>query len=305
MKIFTQHERIKEFLLEHPISGMEVLEQQQGAHFLLSGRYKKEDFHDNLKGVIIPWTGHNRIDLDAMREKGLMLFVTPTRSKYVAEKAVSMTLTLMGKVMHYHNLLKEGNWSERNSSSRVPWETIQGKTIGLYGYGRIGKIIHKMLSGFECEFATIEREKEYPEDIILVKNVTNLVQMSDIIIIAAPLNESTEGVFNQRILSRMKHKYLINVGRGKIVDEEALYNALNTGKLKGFASDVWYNYPKDKETCHPSNYPIHDLDNVLLSNHSGGYTKKTNNEVNEDLLKTLKKLNEENYEDRLDLSTLL
>lgn len=305
MKVFTKHERIKEYLLANPIDGMEVLDQQQGAHFLLTGRYSQDDFHENLKGVIIPWTGHNRIDLDAMREKNLLLFVTPTRSKYVAEKAVSMTLTLMGKVMHYHNLLKEGNWAERNSSSRVPWETIQGKTIGLYGFGRIGKIVHKMLSGFNCDFATIDREKEYPEGLALVKNLTNLVQVSDIIIIAAPLNVSTEGVFNQRILSRMKHKYLINVGRGKIIDEEALYNALESGKLKGYASDVWYNYPKEKETCYPSSYPLHELDNVLLSNHSGGYTMNTNNEVNEDLLKTLRKLNQENYEDQLDLSTLL
>jgi len=305
MKVFTKHERIKEFLLDHPMDGVEVLDEQKGAHFLLSGRYGKEDFHENLKGVIIPWTGHNRIDLDAMRENNLMLFVTPTRSKYVAEKAVTMTLALMGKVVHYHSLLKEGNWAERNSSSRVPWETIQGKTIGLYGYGRIGKLVHKMLKEFGCDFATIDREKDYPEDVTLVKNVTNLVQVSDIIIIAAPLNVTTEGAFNERILSRLKHKYLINVGRGKIVDEEALYSALKDGKLKGYASDVWYNYPKEKEQCFPSSYPLHELDNVLLSNHSGGYTENTNNEVNEDLLSTLQKLKEENYEDQLDLSSLL
>jgi len=162
-----------------------------------------------------------------------------------------------------------------------------------------------MLKEFGCDFATIDREKDYPEDVTLVKNVTNLVQVSDIIIIAAPLNVTTEGAFNERILSRLKHKYLINVGRGKIVDEEALYSALKDGKLKGYASDVWYNYPKEKEQCFPSSYPLHELDNVLLSNHSGGYTENTNNEVNEDLLSTLQKLKEENYEDQLDLSSLL
>ena len=305
MKVYTKHERIKEFLCSHLIDGIEIVNEQKEAHFLLSGQYKKEDYHENLRGIVIPWTGHNRIDLDAMREQNLMLFVTPTRSKYVAEKAVAITLALMGKVVHYHNLLKEGNWAERNSASRVPWETIQGKTIGLYGYGRIGTLIHKMLKGFGCEFATIDREKKYPEDITLVKNLTNLVQVSDVMIIAAPLNVTTEGVFDQRILSRMKHKYLINVGRGKIIDEEALYHALLNEKIKGYASDVWYNYPKEKESCFPSSYPLHELDNVLLSNHSGGYTENTNNEVNEDLLLTLQKLKEENYEDQLDLSTLL
>lgn len=305
MKVYTAHERIHEYLLSNPIEGVEILSQKQGAHFILTGRYNKDDYHQNLRGIIIPWTGHNRIDLDAMREQNLMLFVTPTRSKYVAEKAVALTLSLLGKVNHYHTLLKEGNWAERNSSSRVPWVTIQDKTIGLYGYGRIGKKIHTMLQGFGCEFATIDREKEYPEDITLVKNLTNLVQVSDIIIIAAPLNDTTEGVFDERILSRMKHKYLINVGRGKVVNESALYNALKDKKLKGYASDVWYNYPKEKELCYPSSYPVHELDNILLSNHSGGYTKNTNTEVNKDIIKLLIKLNEENFEDALDLQNLL
>ena len=305
MKVYTKHKRIKDYLLSHPIDGMEVLDHKEGAHYLLCGQYSKDDYHQNLRGVILPWTGHNRIDLDAMREQNLMLFVTPTRSKYVAEKAVALTLSLIGKVMHYHNLLKEGNWAERNSTSRVPWESIQGKTIGLYGYGRIGKLVQKMLYGFGCDFVTIDRGKNYPDDIAIVKNVTNLIQVSDIIIIAAPLNETTDGVFNQRLLQRMKYKYLINVGRGKIVDEEELYNALKDGKLKGYASDVWYNYPKDKEVCFPSNYPLHELENVLLSNHSGGYTDNTNKEVNEDLVKTLHKLNKENFEDQVDLTNLL
>jgi len=305
MKVYTEHERIKEYLLAHPIDGVHILDQKEGAHFLLTGRYQKDDYHQNLRGIIIPWTGHNRIDLEAMRQENLMLFVTPTRSRYVAEKAVMLTLALMGKVMHYHDHLKEGNWAERNAATRVPWETIQDKTIGLYGYGRIGKIIHTMLKGFGCDFVTIDRGKEYPSDISIVKNVTNLVQMCDVIIIAAPLNETTEGMFDKRILSRMKNKYLINVGRGKIVDEEGLYLALKDNTLKGFASDVWYNYPKDKEMCYPSSYPLHELDNVVLSNHSGGYTMNTNDEVNKDIIKTLKKLNEENYEDQLDLENIL
>lgn len=305
MKVYTEHNQIKEYLIEHPIDGVEILDQREGAHFVLTGQYKKEDYYPNLRGIIIPWTGHNRIDLEAMRTEHLMLFVTPTRSRYVAEKAVALTLSLLGKVVHYHTLLKEGNWAERNSTSRIPWVTIQGRTVGLYGFGRIGQIIHKMLSGFGCEFAVIDRQKEYPQDITLVKNLTNLVQVSDVVIIAAPLNETTDGVFDQRILSRMKLKYLINVGRGKIVDQEALYNALTEGTLQGYASDVWYNYPKEKEWCLPSDYPIHELDNVVLSNHSGGYTVKTNKEVNRDIVKMLRKLQEENYEDQLDLSTLL
>lgn len=305
MKVYAKHPKIQEFLKENETPEITVVDDQLNAHYIITGKYQKNEYHDNLRGIIIPYTGHNGIDLKAMREQNLKLFITPTRSRYVAEKAVSLTLALLGKTIHYHSLLKEGNWSERNSEARVPWTSIQGKTIGLYGFGRIGKMIYKMLSGFGCEFATIDRGKEYPNDVLTVKNLTNLIQLSDVIIIAAPLNETTEGVFNQKALKRMKRKYLINIGRGKIVDERDLYYALLNKELKGYASDVWFKYPKEKEVCHPSSYPIYELDNVVLSNHSGGFTKNTNNEVNKDLLKTLNKLKDENFEDALDLENLL
>ena len=162
-----------------------------------------------------------------------------------------------------------------------------------------------MLKGFDCEFYTIDRGKTYPEDIFLVKNLTNLVQVSDIIIIAAPLNRTTEEIFNQRLFSRMKSKYLINVGRGNIIDEKSLYDALKNATLKGYASDVWYNYPKSKETMLPSSYPIYKMDNVVLSNHSGGFTTNTNTEVNKALIKLLIKLRDGNFEEQLDLEKLI
>lgn len=103
----------------------------------------------------------------------------------------------------------------------------------------------------------------------------------------------------------MKDKFLINVGRGKVVNQEALYNALKNKTLKGYASDVWYNYPKEKETMYPSDYDIHLLDNVVLSNHSGGYTENTNQEVNNDLVKTLLKLKNNDTSDKLNMKELL
>lgn len=305
MKVFAEHERIQDFLKQNPMDGIEIVDDMYKATYIVTGRYTKKKNNPNLKGVIIPYTGHNGINLDDMREDNVMLFITPTRSKYVAEKAVTLMFSLLGNTINYHLQLKEGNWSSRNATSRVPWVSIQTLTIGLYGYGRIGKKVHEFLKGFGCDFYTIDRHKDYPTDIGLVKNLTNLIQVSDVIIIATPLDVTTEGVFNEQKLSRMKNKFLINVGRGKICDEEALYEALKNKKLNGYASDVWFTYPKGKEVMHPSSYPIHELDNVVLSNHSGGFTINTNKEVNKDLLKILRKLKEENYEDKLNLKNLL
>jgi len=305
MKVHAEHERIQEFLKQNPIDSIEVVDDIKKATYIVTGRYNSTKYNQNLRGIVIPYTGHNGIDLDAMRENDLMLFITPTRSRYVAEKAVTLTLSLLGKTINYHNSLNEGNWASRNNDERVPWVSIQNLSIGLYGYGRIGKHVHRLMGGFGCDFYTIDRHKEYPSNVNLVKNLTNLIQVSDVIIIATPLNETTEGVFNDERLLRMKNKFLVNVGRGKICNEEALYNALKSKKLKGYASDVWFNYPKGKENQLPSDFPIYELNNVVMSNHSGGFTENTNYEVNKDLLKILRKIRDENFEDKLNIKTLL
>lgn len=305
MKVFAENSNINEFLLQNHSDGIEIVNNIADAHYIITGKYDSNKYHSNLKGIIIPYTGHNNINLDDMREKDLMLFITPTRSKYVAEKALTLTLSLLGNTVYYHNQLKEGNWSSRNSDSRFPWTSIQNLKVGFFGFGRIGRLTHKLMLSLGCSFATIDRNKEYPKDIQLVQNLTELIQVSDIIIISTPINETTKGIFNKAMFSLMENKYLINVGRGKICNEKDLYDSLKNKKLKGYASDVWFNYPKGKENQLPSEYPIYDLDNVVLSNHSGGFTSNTNQEVNEDLLKTLIKISNKNYNDKLDLEKLI
>ncbi len=305
MKVHSVNEKIQMFLIENRIEGIDIIDDPLRCNYLISGRYNNRLYNPNLKGVIIPYTGHNGIDIKELKEDNVMLFVTPTRSKYVAEKAIALTFALLGKVVMYHELLKEGNWSSRNSDTRIPWISIQGKKIGLFGYGRIGRLIHKMLKGFDLTFYTIDRGNDYPKDITLVENLTDLILCSDIIIVSSPLNETTKSLFNNQLLSMMKNKFLINVGRGKIIEEESLFNALKSKQLKGFASDVWYNYPHGKEVMLPSTYPIHEFDNVIMSNHSGGFTTNTNNEVNRDILVTLNKLRNDNFEDKLNLKKLV
>ncbi|XFA98690.1 NAD(P)-dependent oxidoreductase [Candidatus Izemoplasma sp. B36] len=304
MNVYAKYLELQNFLKSQEIPGIDIVDNKKECDYMISGSYTSEDYNKNLKGVIIPYTGHNRINLDDMRKDNLKLFVTPTRSKYVAEKVVALTLALLGNVINYHNLLKKGDWSERNTEKRVPWVSVQHKKIGLFGYGRIGKIVHKMLKNFNCDFYTIDREKEY-NDIKLVKNLNELVEVSDIVIISTPLNIETENIFDRQLLNQMENKYLINVGRGKIVNQKALYEALKEKKLCGYASDVWYNYPKGTELCFPCEYPIHELDNVVLSNHSGGFTTNTDDEVNQDIIKQLIRLKNKDYSNQLNLDKII
>lgn len=305
MNVFAEHGKIKSFLKDNPITGVTVVDDIESAHFQITGHFDQSKLQPYLKGVLIPYTGHNGIDLDCLRANNLMLFITPTRSRYVAEKAVTMTLALLGNTVYYHKQLSKGNWSSRNSDERIPWISIQDAKVGLFGYGRIGTYVHQFLKGFGSTFYTIDRHKQYPADINLVDNLDTLVDTCDVIIISTPLNPTTEGIFTKELLSKMTDKFLINVGRGKVVQEQALFEALKSNTLKGYASDVWYNYPKNKDIQLPSSFPIQDFDNVILSNHSGGFTTNTNTEVNRDLLDILTKLRDEDYKDQLDLKTLI
>ena len=305
MKVYAEHQKLASYLRAENISGIDFVEDPSIAEYQLTGSYDESKYTPSLKGIIIPWTGHNGINLSDMRKRNLELYITPTRSRYVAEKAVTLTLALLGRTVEYHTNLQQGNWSARNSDKRVPWTSILDLKVGLFGYGRIGRLVHQFLSGFGCELFTLERSKSYPKTIKTVKTLPELVSICDVIIISAPLNETTEGVFDAKILSGMSDKYLINVGRGKIVDEEALYHALKNNILAGYASDVWYTYPKGKDIQLPSKFPIHELSNALMSNHSGGFTKQTNDEVNRDIKALLIKLRDGHTEDQLDLTTLL
>ena len=130
--------------------------------------------------------------------------------------------------------------------------------------------------------------------------------MSDVIYICAPLSPSTEGTFDKNLLSNMKDKFLINVGRGKIVNELDLYNALKSKDLKGYASDVWFKYPNSKESLSfPSTYPIHEFNNVVMTPHSAAFTKGSKDFIYDNILINISKIASGKRIDNIDLEKYL
>ena len=303
MKIYVNDQDYQTYLKDH-LKSVTIVSLKSEADYLISGTFKEEDYHPDLKGVIIPYTGHDRIDIEAMKKHNLRLFNTTVHSKFVAEKAITLMFTLLGNMIPYHNQLKKGAWHHRNTKERTPWVSVFDLTIGIYGYGRIGQYIHEMLKPFNVNVVIINRNKSYPKACRLVNSLEELVDASDIVFIASPLNQATEGAFHSGILNHMQEKYLINVGRGKIVQEAALYEALSLGNIKGFASDVWWVYPKKEETVLPSNYPIHSFDNVVMSPHCGGFTTTSRKTMMKDVKETIEAIMNEDYRLALDLDTL-
>jgi phosphoglycerate dehydrogenase-like enzyme len=110
---------------------------------------------------------------------------------------------------------------------------------------------------------------EYFDEIIF--DLINALEKGEIVYITLPLTPQTRGMFDKNILDQMQDKFLVNVGRGEVIEEAALYHALKNGILKGAGIDVWYTYPeRGKGVGNPSKYPIQEFPNVVLSPHIAG-----------------------------------
>ncbi len=229
-----------------------------------------------LRYVFVPWTGVNELPISKLKERKIIVSNSHGNGKIVAERAVGLALTLLQRIVEYHNDLASGFWHGYTVGSKPEdyWTSLQGKKVSVLGFGTIGRHIAKLLTGFDCEILAY---KKNPVSVDGVKYVTNnldeALQYGKIIFLALPLTKETKGLINKDNIRLLQGKFLINVGRGELLEEEALYVGLKEGILAGVGIDTWYQYPKFDENCVlPSKYPIHMFKNVVLSPHVGGFT---------------------------------
>lgn len=254
---------------------------------VIAGRLTAEEIESakKLKAVIVPFTGLNNFPLDVINQNSITLYNTHANAPYVAEHAVSLALALLGKVNEFHNDLKNGKWNRTKEADDM-WTTIRNKRIGILGYGHIGRFISKYLKVFDCYTIGFKRNvdsaKDYHADEITNK-LDEVIAKSDVLFNILPLNPETKHIINAEKIAEMKGKYLITVGRGETISEEAMYNGLKDGTLAGAAIDVWYKYPgKSEEPVMPANYPFWELPNVIMSPHKSAHTSEAVNAMIED-----------------------
>ena len=300
MKVYVNDAEYQTYIKDYFSNQLTLVNHKSGADIIISGSMKKTDFHSNLKTVIVPYTGLDNIDLGALIKYEVKLFNVTVHAKFVAEKAVQLLLALCGNVVTQHNDLEAGKWRRPHKTQRIPWVSVFNQKVGIYGYGRIGQWIHQLLKPFGVDVFVIDRGKSYPE-VNCVEDLASLIHHSDIIIVAAPLNKDTKHAFDYNHMMLMKDRYLVNVGRGTIIEEEAVYLALKNNILKGFASDVWYQYPKKDGEAFPSQFPIYTFDNVVLSPHCGGNTTTSSQLMMEQVGDHLKAILKGNFDDAIDV----
>lgn len=233
----------------------------------------------NVEVVAVPFAGVNHLPLDYLAERDVRLANAHANARFVAERVLALTLGYFGKLVPYHLELEQEEWNGFSVNDPVTesWDSIVGMRVAIIGAGAIGEWSARMFKLFDCRVVGYRRtplEAQAPFD-EMTTDLHAALEGAQIVVNALPLTPQTEGVLDTACFSRMTGALFVNVGRGAVADEKALYDALTDGTLRGAAIDTWFNYPAPGSRKQaPSNYPIHKLDNVLLSPHLGGYTPK-------------------------------
>lgn len=218
-----------------------------------------------LKLFINPGAGMKKL-LERIHESGRLGEFTVVNGHgnafYTAEHAVAMLLSLTNGLVPHHQAMLDGQW--RLGDEHFKSRTLRRKTVGLVGYGHINKTVEQMLSAFEISI------KHYTSN--TTEELESFAANCEVLIIAAPHTSDTEGMVNAQVLEALgKEGIIVNVGRGPLVDEEAMFNWLKQNPSAQAGIDVWYEYEPEEVDGkkRPYEHPFHELDNVLLSPHRG------------------------------------
>jgi phosphoglycerate dehydrogenase-like enzyme/ribonuclease HI len=260
-------------------------EQISKAEVIVGGELAEEDLRiaKNLELFQIPFAGVDKVNLEAFKKfPEITVSNTHGNSHAVSEHAICLLLALAKNLVNNDRDLRKGKW--HGFITKETTIQLHGKNLGIIGLGSIGLEIAKRALSFGMNIYAIKRSFQKEEKLDKKYGLTFLgdheqleyvIEKSDFIIIAVPLTTKTENMINENILKLMKGKFLINIGRGNIIDEKALYQNLKNGNLAGAAIDTWYQYPnKNYSEVLPSKYPFHELSNIIMTPHNAGYSDK-------------------------------
>ncbi len=210
------------------------------------------------KAIFRSGSGIDALPCDVAKELGVAVLNTPESiSECVAEHAVSLLFAVIRRIPHYDRAVRAGNWELPNGMN---WH-ISGRTLGIVGYGRIGRTVERMVSGFGMKVLHYD---PFVTDSMLLDD---LLAQSDYVSLHCPLTDETRGLIDARRLSLMKRNaILINTSRGPVVDEHALVAALKDGTIAAAGLDVLCEEPP------PADHPLFALDNVVLTPHIAAFS---------------------------------
>ncbi|MGO4286938.1 2-hydroxyacid dehydrogenase [Bosea sp. TAB14] len=233
-----------------------------------------------LKLFHVPGAGYDAVNLDLLPASAAVCNCFG-HEQAIAEYVMSALLARAIPLADADQRLRQGDWAYWAGAPERVHDEIAGRTIGLLGFGHIGKAIAARAKAFEMQVHVANRSPVAPSP--LVDRAFTLDQLAafcgsvDVVVVSVPLTEETKGIVGAAAFAAMRpDAVVVNVGRGPTIDEEALYDALKSRRIGGAIIDTWYRYPQAGDaTPLPSKLPFHELSNVLMTPHMSGWTSGT------------------------------
>ena len=248
----------------------ELIERIQGARVVVTkelpvGADLLSQFPDTVKLIVEAGTGYNNIDLNAAKERGITVCNIPAYStERVAHTVIMMILNFASTMQKQIGMLAKGDRSNFTKYLQVSHTEVNGKTLGVVGAGHIGMEVIKVAKALGMNVLVHTRTPKADGDGIRYVSLDELLEDSDYITLHCPLNEQTKYMINKEAISKMKPSaVIVNTGRGPLINEADLCEALLSKRIAGAGLDVQEVEPPAEDS------PLYTLDNVIITPHMG------------------------------------
>lgn len=248
---------------------------------LVAGRPDREHLNASAKlyALIVPWAGVPDETRQLLRAfPDISVHNLHHNAAPTAELACALLLAAAKFLVPFDRALRQNDWTPRYQPNPSP--ILEGKTALVLGFGAIGQRVGRFCQGLGMQVVGVRRHPDRPilpgleAEVRPPEVLPEMLPRADALIVTLPYTSETDGLIGADQLALLPEgALLVNVGRGPIVDQGALYHALKPGRLRAAGLDVWYNYPEspeDRGSTPPADYPFHELDNVVMSPHRGG-----------------------------------
>lgn len=229
-----------------------------------------------LKLLHLPGAGTDAIEFDAVPETAAVCNVFEHEIG-IAEYVLATMLQWVVPLPELERSIRSGRWHGSHMFGPLHAE-LYGKTLGIVGYGRIGREVARRARAFGMNIIACGRKGQSGDNLVdAIMSITELEKLlgqSDFILISLPLTTATRAIIGAQQFAAMKpDAVIINVARGQLIEEEALFEACKGRRIGGAIIDTWYRYPASSdEVCAPSRFPFHELDNVIMTPHASAWS---------------------------------
>ncbi len=269
-----------EILPINPTEDPEAFDAELGSvDVIVGGKSRPIPPTNRLKLYHAPFTGYDWITPDEL-PRGVLFCNTHEHEATIAEHVLlGMLEWQIGLMRDTDPHMRKKSWDGRSISNGPLHRELFGGTVGIVGYGHIGREVARRCKAFGMKVMAVSRTVRDEGDLVdwygTVDELAHLLAESDFVIVTAPLDDATRGMIGPDQFAQMKEDAVIsNVGRGEVIDEAALYEALVSRRIRGGIIDVWYDYPsKTAPNPWPSKFPFQKLDNVIMSPHNSAWTE--------------------------------